>query len=232
HEHRMPVPPVDQNSAERCENQCGTLTAEADDTEQERGAGKSIYQPAGRDSCDPRADERYALSAEEQAVVPAAECAPDAGSAGRRCWRGGRWCGDGCGHLVMPQFGCSRSTPRRLSAALAGRDPNQRPSAPAGTAASRSAGWIHSLAQLPIATIAVSSARPLSVSSYSMRTGVVGNTFRLATPSISSSRSRSASMRSLISGTFSLISWYLDLPPSIALMIAPVQRRPISSTAL
>src|SRR6185312_10960373 len=227
----MTVPSVDQHTAERREDQRRNLAAEADDAEQERGAGESIYQPARCDSGDPCTDERYALAAEEQAVIAAAECAADAWSAGSRWWCG-EWCGVGCGHFFMPHVGYSRSTPRRLSAAFVRWGPNQCSSAPAGSAAARSAGWIHSLAQSPIATIAVSSARPLSVSSYSMRTGVVGNTFRVTTPSASSSRNRSASIRSLISGTFSRISWYLDLPASIALMIAPVQRRPISSIAL
>jgi hypothetical protein len=55
-------------------------------------------------------------------------------------------------------------------------------------------------AQRPIAPSAGSSARPFSVSSYSTRTGTSGTTMRLTMLSASSSRRRSESMRSLISG--------------------------------
>ena len=45
------------------------LAAEADDAEQQLGAGQAVDEPARGDAGDPRADERDALAAEEEAVV-------------------------------------------------------------------------------------------------------------------------------------------------------------------
>jgi len=80
------------------------------------------------------------------------------------------------------------------------------------------------------ARITESRSRPLSVNEYSTRTGVSGITVRRTIPSDSNSFKRSASMRSLRPGTVSHKSLKRVTPLNSARRIAPVQRRPISST--
>jgi hypothetical protein len=82
-----------------------------------------------------------------------------------------------------------------------------------------------------MAASACSRARPFSVSSYSTRTGVSGITSLSMIPSVSSSLSRSDSIRSLISGTAARSSAKRIRPGKSSWMIAPVQRPPMSSTA-
>ncbi len=89
----------------------------------------------------------------------------------------------------------------------------------------------HSCAHPASASTAAPSARPFAVSEYSTRTGVSGTTSRATTPSLSSSRRRSESIRSVISGMAPRSVEKRALPPSSTYTIAPVQRRPISSTA-
>ena len=72
---------------------------------------------------------------------------------------------------------------------------------------------------------------PFFVSAYSTRTGVSGITVRSTIPSSSSSCSRSLSMRSVISGIASRSTAKRHRDFSSTKMIAPVQRRPMSSLA-
>ncbi len=73
----MAVPPVDEHSGDRRQEQRRDLAAEADDAEQQRGAGEAVDQPAGGDAGDPGADERDGLAAEEEAIVAVAEGAEE-----------------------------------------------------------------------------------------------------------------------------------------------------------
>ena len=75
----MPVPAVDEHAGERREHERRDLAAEADDAEQQRRAGEPIDQPARGNARDPGADQRDALSAEEEAVVSGAERAEQVG---------------------------------------------------------------------------------------------------------------------------------------------------------
>ena len=60
---------IDDHPGKRRQQQRRDLPAEADDAEQQLRAGEPVDQPARGDARDPRADQRDALSAEEQAVV-------------------------------------------------------------------------------------------------------------------------------------------------------------------
>ena len=72
----------------------------------------------------------------------------------------------------------------------------------------------------------------MSVSSYMTFTGGPGSTWRVTTPRDSSSFIRSERSRSLSSGTAWEISLKRSGPPSRrTATMAPVHRRPISSTA-
>ena len=63
-----------------------------------------------------------------------------------------------------------------------------------------------------MASSASFSERPLWVSSYSTRTGLLGTTVRVNSPSTSSDLKRSDSMRSVMSGMADLMAAYLALP--------------------
>lgn len=75
------------------------------------------------------------------------------------------------------------------------------------------------------------SERPFAVRRYSTRTGVCGITARSTMPSASSSLRRSDSMRLEMSGMARSISAKCDAPANSNCRIAPVQRRPMISTA-
>jgi hypothetical protein len=45
------------------------LSEKSDDAEQEDRVRETIHQPAGRDARDPRTDQRYGLTAEEEPVI-------------------------------------------------------------------------------------------------------------------------------------------------------------------
>jgi hypothetical protein len=82
-----------------------------------------------------------------------------------------------------------------------------------------------------IASIDFVSARPFRVSAYSTRTGVSGTTVRTISPSASSSCRRSLSIRSVMSGIASRRTAKRQRARSSTKMMAPVQRRPMSSLA-
>ena len=65
----MPIVSVDENPRDGREEQRWYLTAETDDSKKQCLSRESVDQPARRDARDPRADERYALSAEEETIV-------------------------------------------------------------------------------------------------------------------------------------------------------------------
>ena len=88
------VEAVDEDAGEGREQEGGNLAGEADDAEQQRGAGKAVDEPTGGDAGHPGADERDALAAEEEAEVAMAERAPGVSVAAD----GGR-CVDDIGHF-------------------------------------------------------------------------------------------------------------------------------------
>jgi hypothetical protein len=91
---------------------------------------------------------------------------------------------------------------------------------------------IHFFAQSPIASTAAASSRPFLVRAYSTRTGDSGITVRFTMPSCSSSKSRSLSIRSVMSGISLRRVAKRQRRDSIRTkMMAPVQRRPMSSLA-
>ena len=55
---------------------------EPDHAEEERGIGQPVHQPAHRDSCQPCADERYALAAKIESVVSVVKCSKGMSDAG------------------------------------------------------------------------------------------------------------------------------------------------------
>ena len=95
----------------------------------------------------------------------------------------------------------------------------------------RASGSTQRSAQAAMASIAEARSRPFLVSAYSTRTGVSGTTVRSTIPSSSSSRSRSLSIRSVMSGTAARSVANRQRERSSRKTIAPVQRRPISSIA-
>ena len=63
------VPAVDPDAGEGREQERGNLAGEADVPSSKRGAGEAVDQPDGGDARHPGADERDALSAEEEPEV-------------------------------------------------------------------------------------------------------------------------------------------------------------------
>ena len=90
---------------------------------------------------------------------------------------------------------------------------------------------IHLCAQSVMALMAAASARPFFVNAYSTRTGVSGTTVRSMMPSSSRTRSRSLSIRSVMSGMASRSVAKRQRDLSSTNTIAPVHRRPINSLA-
>jgi len=73
HENPVPIPPVDEHSGERSKQKCGNLAKESYDAEQKYRVREAIDEPAGGDARDPRTNERYGLTTEEEPVVPVLE---------------------------------------------------------------------------------------------------------------------------------------------------------------
>src|SRR4051812_45199073 len=71
----MPTLSIDDHSRERSQDQRGNLTTEAHEPEEKCRSSQTIHEPARRDARDPRADERQALPAEEEAVISMSKCA-------------------------------------------------------------------------------------------------------------------------------------------------------------
>ena len=59
------------DSGERPENECRYLSGKANQSEQEQRAGESVDEPACCDARDPRSDQGYTLTGEEEPVIPA-----------------------------------------------------------------------------------------------------------------------------------------------------------------
>ena len=110
---------------------------------------------------------------------------------------------------------CAGRRPRRPACGV--------PFWPAGAAAAGRcpAASTQRSAQWPMASSAGASARPLAVSEYSTRTGVSGMTVRATIASSSSSRRRSESIRSVMSGMAVRSSAYRDGRCRRIWMIAP-----------
>src|SRR6185295_20143016 len=69
-ENAVAIPSVDEHPGERSENQRRDLTEETDYAKQKDGSAQSVDKPAGGNACDPGANERDRLAAEEEPVVP------------------------------------------------------------------------------------------------------------------------------------------------------------------
>ena len=80
------VDAIDEDAGDGREQEGGDLSGEADDAEQQRGAGEAIDEPDGGDARHPGADERDALAAEEEAEVAMAQRAPGVGEVARSAW--------------------------------------------------------------------------------------------------------------------------------------------------
>jgi hypothetical protein len=76
----VPIVAVDDDARKRGEQQGRDLTAETDNTEQKRGAGEPVNQPARGDPRDPGPDERYTLASEEESVIAMSERAENSGA--------------------------------------------------------------------------------------------------------------------------------------------------------
>jgi len=64
------IPPVDEHTGERRQDQRGDLPKKTDDAEQEYRTAEPVYQPTGGNPRNPGADEGNCLAAEEESVVP------------------------------------------------------------------------------------------------------------------------------------------------------------------
>ncbi len=96
-----PVQPIHQHPGKRRQHKGGNLPGEADQSQHQRRARQPIDQPARRHPCHPRANQRYALTREEEPEVTVPQSAPGVRESAR--------CGGGRGfgqfrHVRL--FGC------------------------------------------------------------------------------------------------------------------------------
>ena len=93
-QHLALVEPVYPHAGEGRQQKGGNLPGKADRAQQQGRAGEPVDQPAGGDARHPRADERDALAAEEEAEVAMAQRAPGVQAPPRlRSMAATRWAG-------------------------------------------------------------------------------------------------------------------------------------------
>ena len=69
HQHPMAVEAVNPDAGNRTQQKDGNLTGKTYQAKQESGVRQAIHQPTGGYAGHPRADQRDALPAEEQAII-------------------------------------------------------------------------------------------------------------------------------------------------------------------
>jgi len=73
HQQAMTVPAIDQHPGKRGKYKRWNPAGEADDPQEETGLGQTENEPADGDLLHPGADQRDALAAEKETVIPVGE---------------------------------------------------------------------------------------------------------------------------------------------------------------